>query len=144
MRPINRVTPKLGAEAYKTYQILAPVETHFRSASCEEVDCAAYRFGWSTRIDETTELGKAQASYIRHRAGRGFHETSDAGLTVFEFYPGQTCFDTHRVRLDREEVYATFRGDHRGRVGEPRIHRSAVDWVEDFAEHQQTLARGQT
>ncbi len=99
-----------------------------------------YLSGWQTLVDEATALGQAQAGYIRHKSERRFTESRDeAGLTVFTFPPGQPCFRAHKVRLDREEIFTKFPGDHRGRTGEARLLRPA-DWVEDFAEHQQKLA----
>lgn len=138
-----RVDPALPARAYQTYQILAPVETHWRDAACAEVDCPNYVNGWVTRVHEGDDLGKAQAGYIRHRAGRAYAEgrTPD-GLTEFTFKPGQTCFGQHRVRLDRPEWFLRRGGDWRGDPSgaKPYLHTRAEHWVEDFALHQQQLA----
>lgn len=120
MRPLTRVTPRLPPQSVKTYQVTAPVSTHWRPATCAEVDCAAWRHGWRTVVDERTDLGERQAAYIRSTcvpdalaaspAGRGrrryvehrdAHQVQDgtgppagvvAGLTVFEFPAGQVCF----------------------------------------------------
>lgn len=139
----NRILPQLPAQAFKTYQIVAPVSTHFRDATCAEVDCAAYLSGWRTVVDERVDLGQGQAHYIRTESGRRFVEHRDeAGMTVFEFPAGQKCFRPHKARLDRPEIYVVTGGDWRGnpRGLEPRRHANADDWIDDFATHQQTLA----
>ncbi|WP_084965255.1 hypothetical protein [Thermoactinospora rubra] len=144
MRPLNRITPQLPAAAFKTYQVAAPLPTHWRPATCEEAGCPAYEYGWRTLVDETSELGRRQAHYIRRQSGRKFVEDRDAeGLTVFMFAPGQTCFQPHQVPLEREPLYLVRGGDWRGDPlgGQPYQHRRAEDWVEDFAEHQDRIAR---
>lgn len=137
-----RIIPQLGAEQYKTYQLLAPVPTHFRPGTCEQADCHAYRYGWVTRVDESTELGQRQAHYIRRQSGRSFTEEREAGLAVFRFPAGQPCFRRHQISLEREPLYLVKDGDFRGnpRGTAPRRHVRAADWQEDFAEHQQNIA----
>lgn len=131
-----RIEPKMGPAAYKTFQIDRPADTTVRTA-CEEVDCAARRAGWRTVVDERTELGAAQAVYIRMRSGRTFRESKTGdGLTVFTFDSGQRCFAEHRTR---PESYTVRLGDYRA----SRLittHTRPADWVEDFGEHQQGLA----
>src|SRR2546426_5952298 len=110
MRPFHGVSPA----HVTTYQILAPVATHWRPATCAEVDCGPYLHGWVSRVDERTDLGQAQAHYIRRESGRAHREErDDAGLTVFTFGPGQRCFaaDNHHLRLDRVEIYRRRGGD---------------------------------
>ncbi|MEV0382887.1 hypothetical protein [Nonomuraea sp. NPDC050643] len=144
MRRVNRIMPAMPAQAYKTYQIVQPLATHFRAATCEEVACGAHERGWRTLVDETVELGQRQAHYIRRLAGRRFVEERTAeGLTAFTFEPGQRCFQQHQQPLEREPFYFVRGGDWRGnptRVA-PFKHRRGDDWVEDFAGHQDRLAR---
>jgi hypothetical protein len=140
---MGRIDPVGPVQAYKTYGIYTPLATHFRAATCAEVECSRYLNGWETRVDETTDLGQAQAHYIRRDSGRGFSESRDAGLTVFRFEPGQRCFasDTHRTRIERPEIFIARGGDHRGNpTGQVTKHTSPAHWVEDFAEHQQRIA----
>jgi hypothetical protein len=146
MRQINRIAPAAPAHAYKTYQIVAPDQTHWRPATCEEVNCVAYQNGWTTTVDTATELGQQQAEYIRRRSGRAFTEDSaDGRMVTFRFRAGQTCFAAtkHRIRLDRPELYLVRDGDWRGNpLGTtPRRHTRGEHWVEDFAEHQDNIAR---
>ena len=141
-RTLNRMAPALPADQMKTYAIHAPLNTHFRDATCEESDCQAYQHGWRSTIDETSNLGQMQAHYIRRESGRGFtEEKTEDGMTVFTFKPGQKCFQQHKARLDRAELFVVRDGDWRGnpRGTEARVHKRAADWVDDFAEHQDRI-----
>lgn len=133
MQP-NRIQPPMPSAAYQTFQVTAPLATHFRPATCEEVDCPNYLNGWMTRA-QTQE----QADYIRRHSGRSFEERES---NVFVFAAGQTCFGAshHRIRLEREEHYIVRDGDWRGNpTGNKRVHTRADHWVEQFAEHQDWL-----
>jgi hypothetical protein len=135
-----RLPPQMPATSYKTYQILQPVETHWRDATCAEAECEAYLRGWQTAVDESTELGQKQARYIRKVAGRGFTEARVGPATTFTFEPGQRCFRApHRVPLGRPEIFVVRDGDWRWGAN-ARRHANATDWVDDFGEHQQRLA----
>lgn len=141
---ISAIPPRLPPAAMKTYSIIAPKSTHFRPATCAEVDCPAHLHGWTSTIDERTDLGQFQADYIRRTSGRGFTECKDdTGQAVFTFHPGQTCFAAgdHNIRLERPELYVVrggdFRGNPRGDVA--RLPGSAA-WTDDFGEHQEVLA----
>lgn len=139
---MNRIVPTIGAENYQTFQIKAPVSTHWRPATCEEVDCANAEFGWKSVIDESTDLGKQQAHYIRKLSGRKFREQRlETGLTEFLFASGQPCFAQHKTRLDRQELYIVKGGDWRGnpRRTPQRQHTKPEHWVEEFAEHQDKI-----
>lgn len=143
MRPVTRIDPQLPAGAYKTYTVAAPLTTHFRPATCEEVECPYAVHGWATVVDESTELGQRQADYIRRSSGRRFTaERTPEGLTRFVFAPNQECFTDHQTRVEREGVFLVRGGDHRGDPSglRPYQHVRPEDWVEDFAEHQQGLA----
>ena len=143
MRPLNRVEPKGPAHVYKTYQIVSPLSTHWRDGTCEEAGCKGYEFGWQTAVDEATDLGARQAHYIRRQSGRRFTERrTEIGLTAFVFEPGQTCFATHKVPLERPELYVVRGGDWRGNPrGDVRRHSSPDAWVDDFATHQDRIDR---
>ena len=141
---ISRVTPRIGPENMKTYKIVAPQgPTHWRKASCEEVECPNQANGWQTLVDESTELGQRQAWYIRNQAKRKYTEERRAGgTTVFTFAADQQCFAEHTVRTGAPELYLVRGGDWRGdpRGGQARRHTRPADWVDDFATHQQKLA----
>lgn len=136
---MNIIQPNMRPQDYTTYRILAPKASHFGPATCYEVDCKAMTNGWSSLIDEATELGQKQAHYIRKMSGRGFKESrTPAGLTEFVFAPGQKCFAEHVYRNDRPAIFRVQGGDRRGNpLGiAPITHKRAEDWVEDFALHQ--------
>lgn len=133
-----RIQPQLAVGDYQTYSIDAPHDRLVKVA-CEQVGCDAYRHGWESTIDESTDLGQRQARYIRGESRRTFRELrTAAGLTVFRFEPGQRCFADHQTR---PEIYLVRDGDWRGNpTGRTRRHVNAADWQEDFGEHQQRIA----
>ena len=111
----------------RVYRLQAPPDILVRSA-CEDAGCLAFRHGWETTVDEATELGRAQAAYIRRDSGRTYSEhRTAAGLTVFRFDPRQRCFTEHRTRPQQFRVYD---GGHLDRQ-----HTRAADWLEDCGEH---------
>ena len=126
--------------AYQTFQATRLPDTRIKTA-CEDVGCAAWTWGWESHVDERTELGRAQAAYIRWESGRTFQEQRTgppgAGLTVFKFDPHQRCFREHETQGAVLHVRA---GDLRGNLGLIREHSRAADWQEDFEEHQGRLA----
>lgn len=127
----------LPADAYQTYSITSPQDRTVKAA-CQQVGCEAWRQGWESAIDESTNLGSMQAAYIRQSSGRTFREMKRAdGATVFRFESGQRCFTEHKTR---PEIYAVRDGDWRGNpTGRTRTHTRPQDWVEDFGEHQLKL-----
>ncbi|MFF9271149.1 hypothetical protein [Streptomyces rochei] len=141
MRPVTRIDPNLPVGAYQTYQITRRRDTTVR-AVCEQVACQAWRNGWDSVIDERTELGTAQAAYIRTQSRRTFREMrTEQGLTVFRFESGQRCFADHQTV---PELYLVRDGDWRGNpTGRKRTHSRAADWVEDFGENQLRLVENQ-
>jgi hypothetical protein len=138
-RPLNRIVPNLPAAAYKTYGIRSPMATHFRPATCAEVDCQPYQFGWVT----TVPAGSQDEAVIRRAGRRFFEERVGGGFIQFKFPPGQSCFkvSTHRVSLQRPENFVVLGGDWRGNpTGSPAVkHTKPEFWIEDFAGHQDRL-----
>lgn len=141
-RPVNRITPAMPASMMQTFQVVAPKSTHTKPATCEDVECAQYARGWRMRIDLGTELGQKQAYYIKHHAGRKYKIVGQQdGLVDLEFAPNQDCFQEHRVRIERPEIFRVKGGDYRGNpLRTPvRTHKKAEFWVEEFAENQDRL-----
>lgn len=142
-RPVNRIEPKLSAAAYKTYELAAPVATHWRKASCAEVDCPRYLNGWRVHVEQ---IGP-ELTHAAKTSGRRFQEMRVAeGQTYLVFEAGQSCFQAgeHRRLIDPEQppLYIVRDGDWRGnpRRTDARRHARPEHWVEDFAEHQGRLA----
>lgn len=145
-----RPQPLMDAAAYKTYSVVSPLTTHFRPATCAEVDCPHYLNGWGVRIQQLPAEDQAAvrgATYEAH--GRRYRyayveQEMTPGETWLLFQPGQPCFKAreHRTRIEREPLYVVRDGDHRGnpRGTKARLHQRPENWVEDFAEHQQRLA----
>jgi len=138
---LNRLPPALPAGAYKTYQLLAPVSTHYRLATCAEVNCEAYRYGWAITV-----FAGSDDEQVLRRAGRQFlAEDAGDGFIRFVFPQGQPCFrvSTHRIALEREPLYFVRRGtwvrDPNERLPVLRRHVNGDDWAEDFGEHQQCI-----
>lgn len=143
-RPVNRVQPRLDPQHFQTFQVTAPISTHTRVATCEEVECDMYLRGWGMKLDLQTELGQKQAYYIKHQSGRSYRVVRQAdGLVELEFAANQPCFKEHRVRTDRPEIYRVKGGDHRGNPLKTltRVHKRPEFWVEEFAEHQDKINR---
>lgn len=141
MRPVTRLEPAMPAHAYKTYAVTAPPATHWRPATCQEVDCQAYAHGWRTVLDTATEHGAKSANYIRLQSGRSFTISQAGSVVTFTFPAGQACFAQHRVPLERPALFLVGQGDHR--LFHPRAayrHRRPEDWVDDFGTHQDRLA----
>lgn len=136
-RLMNRLEPVGPPASYQTYEIRSRPDRLVRTA-CEQAGCLAYRYGWDTTVDESIDLGRRQAAYIRQKSGRTFRELRDGGLTVFRFDSGQRCFAEHKTR---PEVFRVVGGDHRGNpLGlRPVRHKRPEDWLEDFGEHQLRL-----
>ena len=111
-RPLNRVTPVGPIQAYKTYSVRAPQSTHWRPATCEEVDCEAFLHGWVTALKTHQEDLIDQVK----RSGRAWSSlAADPFTTTFVFPPGTKCFAarSHRIQV-RPEIYVVRAGDWRG------------------------------
>lgn len=135
-----RLPPRMPAQAYKTYRLDAPISTHTRPATCQEVGCEPYQHGWATTV-----LPGSQDEAVVKASGRHWSsvEVAEGGFLRYTFPPGQPCFraSVHRAPLEREPIFSVVAGDHR--VTQPEVlrrHTSAESWVDDFATHQQTIA----
>lgn len=142
MQRVNRLTPLMPAYAYKTYSVVRPgTPAYWRPATCDEVACEQARDGWQVPLAAVTE------QHYRDLLTGGWRWTRvelPDGSGYLDFPPGQRClrFSEHRIAVEREPLYVVRDGDWRGnpRGTRPRYHRDARDWVDDFGEHQQTLA----
>lgn len=141
-RPISRVKPKAPAQYFKTYAVLTPPETHYRKASCTEVECQHNLKGWVTRLDVSSVNGASTANWIRMHSGRSYTYKQKGVIVTFVFPPGQKCFIEHKVSLQRPEFFVVQGGDWRGNpmsITEYR-HKNPENWVEDCALHQDKIA----
>jgi hypothetical protein len=134
--------PLLDPHGYKTYSIHAPIRTHFRKATCTEVDCPDYLNGWRVRLEH---LNEEQRVWVRQTGRRYTEMAVRPGETWLVFEAGQPCFRAteHRARVEREELYVIRDGDTRGNPT-GRVDRvTGQQWNDDFGEHQQRLADAQ-
>jgi hypothetical protein len=133
-QPFRPTQPVAHPGAYQTWT----TKTWWRQAGCAEVDCGHFTNGWVTAVDESTDLGKRQADYIRYHSGRVFRQRrTEAGWTAFEFPPGQPCFNTaaHRIQAEREPLYLVQPGDHRGTAGKARVYDRVDQFADDLHNH---------
>jgi hypothetical protein len=136
-----RIQPQLPASAMKTYAVRQPLTTHYRPATCAEVECEASVKGWNSALDTTNPEHAKAATWIRMQSGRAFTVIEAGPVVTFHFPPGQQCFRKHQVPLERPQIFVVREGDFRGNPrGVAAITRAPADWVDDFANHQQTLA----
>lgn len=138
---LSRPDPLMPSEAYKTYAVVSPLSTHWRPATCAEVDCPHYLKGWRTRVETLTPdlLHAAKTSGRRYTV----QQVAD-GETYLVFPAGQSCFavSRHRMQAGRPPLFVVRDGDYRGnpRGTKTRVHMSPDNWLDDFATHQQAIA----
>lgn len=137
---VFRIMPQMPVQSYKTYQIFAP-PSHWRAATCAEVDCPHWLHGWRVRVEGLPPDMLQTATH----SGRRYAEQHVAeGETWLVFEAGQRCFkaSTHRVPV-RSPLFLTRPGDWRGNPeGQAAVYRHTRPefWFEDFGEHQDRLA----
>ena len=128
----------MHTENHRTYRISAPLGTHFRvptpdevrsGRACTLVGCLPYQNGWRLRWDVLTEQQRHDATH----SGRKYVLTQVSELEnwlVFE--AGQPCFaaPSHRIRVGRPDIFVVRDG-----AATPRVHTRAEDWRDDMHEH---------
>lgn len=136
---MNRLPPQGRVQDYKTYQIVAPLKTHWRPATCAEVNCPQYEKGWQVRVENLTP----EMLHAAKTCGRKYSELRVAdGETWLVYEAGQSCFraSQHRVKLDRQEIYIARDGDWRGNpTGRVLKHTRPENWVDDFQSNSEKL-----
>jgi len=141
MQHMNRLQPQGRVQDYKTYQITSPLSTHWRPATCAEVDCPEYLKGWRVRIEGLPP----EMVHTARTSGRKYTEldvNESEHWLVFE--AGQPCFRAalHRALLDKQEIFIVRGGDWRGNPTREVVRHTRPEfWQEDFAIHQDKLAR---
>lgn len=135
---VHRPAPALPAHAMKTYQMAQPVSTHWRPATCAEIECPNYLHGWRVRVEGLDP----QLLHAATHSGRK-HVVQDVadGETWLVFEPGQACFaaSTHRTLIGRPQRYFERGGDFRGNPRNERRELNQADWLDSFANHQDHL-----
>jgi hypothetical protein len=119
------------------YRILNPAETHFRPATCAEVNCDHYLNGWRVRIDSLPP----ELVHAARTSGRLYEELRVAeGETYLVFEAGQACFKAsqHRTNVGRTPLYVVDTPTDNGRARR-RIHTSNDSWADDLHSHTDAL-----
>lgn len=133
----------IDTQYMQTYSITAPLATHFRKASCEEVNCPDFLNGWRVRKDALNP----QMLHTATHSGRSYTELHVAeGENWLVFPAGQPCFKAsqHKLPIGKPEIYYVRGGDQRGNpLGTKRIHIKPEFWVEDFAENLDNIRTAQ-
>ena len=131
-----RIVPQGRPSAYETFSIHRPLATHWRKATCKEVDCPQYLNGWRVRVELLTPKGVHDATHC----GRKFDRVGVApGETWLIYEAGQPCFQAahHQKQIERPELYVVRGGDWRA-LGDP--HKvSSTSWLDSFGENQEAL-----
>lgn len=140
---VNRIAPTLPPGAMQTYEIDAPLETHWRSATCQEVECAAYMQGWTSDVlPNSAEEARIQKIYDNEiRRGAITTTQTPEGFTRYHFPAGTACFRRiwHKLPLERDAIFTVRSGDWRGTDGVIRQFDTGADWVDSFANHQNII-----
>lgn len=128
-------------QLYAKFSVSQPGTTHFRTATCAEVECDAHRFGWVTAVPDGAVADQVRA--IARQTGRFCTEHRVAEDQVeFTFPAGQEGFKggehDHKVSLDRPAFFRRRQIDG-GSVRSIK-YPSAEDWRDDFGENQEKLA----
>jgi hypothetical protein len=135
---VNRLKPVMPVGGMQTYEISAPLSTHWRAATCAEVDCPHYLNGWST----TVLTGSADEALIKSSGRKTIRVERQAdGFMRYVFGSGQPCFAVtrHKVLLGRPELFILREGDWRW-SGAPRVFERPDQWVDHFADHQDKIS----
>ena len=106
--------------------------SHFRKATCREVECDGYLYGWKTFVPPDS----VQANYIRTNSRREFIEAKvSTDLSEFSFPPGQRCFasGTHGWQI-REPTASQTLADKYGNPGKGRVFDRGEDFNDSFNE----------
>lgn len=134
---------KMPDRMYKTYQIAAPIDTHTRKATCEEIGCTAYRDGWT--YAKSGLIAEDLYELVTH-AGKRYREVKldDSAEIYLVFEPDQPCFQaaSHRISLERPQFF--FAGRGAGTAYSPRQATqfdNGEQWADSFAHHQDVINR---
>lgn len=130
---LRRMRDWAPLQTMRTFQIDQPLDSHYRKATCAEVDCSARAHGWKMGFDLTDPAKRRAARWIKDHSGRTFtFELTDTTVT-FTFPAGQQCFQLHRVPLERDPIMIVRGGDWRGSTGVVQRHRNPDDFIDHWA-----------
>lgn len=133
-RGARRIQPQGPSQAYQTFQVASPIATHYRSATCEEVDCQHWINGWAINGNALQEKDWHAIKQSKRK-----YTMDSEGWLIFE--AGQPCFkaSTHRVAIGRPEIYRIGRGDWRSYNSRNAQQVSTEEWLDRFRTNQDKL-----
>lgn len=124
----------------RTFELAQPFATHYRVATCAEVECRGYREDMTVTFDLTNAQHVADANWLRNHSGLRYTYTmlDNDRKVQFVIPHGQTCLASrlrpHRVPLERDPFMIVRGGDFRGNpTGERRTHTSPESFVDEWA-----------
>ena len=141
--------PALGARYFQTFTAARPKQTHWRKATCEEIECEQYLNGWWTIVPVGSDQERAVfeacsgADGFRRHAIERPDEADGPGLRAFWFPAGNPCFlaSQHQVPLERPEIFYVRDGDLRRSLGRVRRFDRADQWQEEWNDRMDKLTR---
>lgn len=140
-----RVAPRMAVQQYQTFSVHMPAESHWRPASCEEVDCPKWRNGWKTSFVPGTADGDKIRFFIKNSTiKRTYTVVRLADRTEVVFPAGMECFKQdhpstrHRLPIPKPQIHVVRGGDWRASTTERKVVK-APEWVDRFATNQDKL-----
>lgn len=140
-----RIKPLLPAHEMKTFEIRQPIATHFREATCQEVECKGFREDMRVEFDLTIPQQVHDANWLRNKSGLRFTYVQTGTKVLFIVPSGQRCLASmvrpHRVPLERDPLMIVRGGDWRGNPRrEGMRHTSPESFVDHWASDLDRLA----
>jgi hypothetical protein len=129
------------AHLMKSFSLLQPLDTHYRIATCAEVECKGYRSEMTVTFDLTNAQHVSDANWLRNHSGLRFtyFMLDNERKVRFVIPAGQTCLESrlrpHRVPLERDPFMVVRGGDvFRGNpTGMTHTHTSPESFVDEWA-----------
>lgn len=141
---------RLPAHRRKTFVYDTPSDTHYRKATCAEVECSKYANGFAIPITPSQDIEAfegtlKQAGYTFARGEGPEHLAAEypAGTRWLVFPPEQRCLESfknpHRIALDHDPIVSIRGGDFRMFTGDNQHFNRVDDWVDALQESTQRL-----
>ena len=123
--------------------VYTPLPSHWREASCGEVNCPHWEHGWVTTLDlgpdqpvHELQMNQTRAKYIREQSGRAFTERWEGSTVIYTFQAEQKCFRQHKLPVARDPIFVHLPG-----VGMPAKQVDDAEFFTRFNETSYWLGR---
>jgi hypothetical protein len=136
-----------------SYRAIAPIGSHFRDATCAEVNCDKYVNGWWIALNPKDETHQQTVIDLKERTNLKYKTMQHIdpvngkpnGFIRYEFYPGQECLQNtinktrynqswHKVSLERPVI--TIKKEHNRYV-----KKEHSQWVDEMDDHLHELKK---